>query len=97
MGAPKIRDVEATAVNGNFPWVLVKITADNDMVGYGEAYAADRQEGEAAYLRKMILDILKPRVLGENPLDVERLTAKLGLFFNIGPRPTESALFRQRY
>jgi len=37
-------------VQGNFPWVLVKFTADNDMVGYGEAYAADRPEAEGAYL-----------------------------------------------
>ena len=82
----KIRDIEVTVVQGNFPWVLVKMTADNDMVGYGEAYASDRQEGEGSYLRSMILDILKPRLLGENPLDIERLTTKLALQFNIGPK-----------
>ncbi len=86
MSDTKIEDVQATAVQGNFPWVLVKITAKNGMVGYGEAYAGDRPEGEGPYVRRMILDILKPRVLGENPLDIERLTAKLGLQFNIGPK-----------
>ncbi|HXY82124.1 MAG TPA: mandelate racemase/muconate lactonizing enzyme family protein [Candidatus Saccharimonadales bacterium] len=82
----KIEDIQVTGVNGNFPWVIVKITAKNGMVGYGEAYAGDRPEGEAAYLRRMILDILKPRLIGENPLDIDRLTSKLGLQFNIGPK-----------
>jgi L-alanine-DL-glutamate epimerase-like enolase superfamily enzyme len=56
------------------------------MVGYGEAYAGDRPEGEGPYVRRMILDILKPRLIGENPLDVDRVTTKLGLQFNIGPK-----------
>ncbi len=47
---------------------------------------ADRPEGERPYVRKMILDTLKPSILGEIPLDVEKMTAKLGLQFNIGPK-----------
>jgi L-alanine-DL-glutamate epimerase-like enolase superfamily enzyme len=86
LNVPKIKDVEATVVDGNFPWVIVKITASNGMVGYGEAYAGDRPEGEGPYVRRMIVDILRPRLIGENPLDVDRLTTKLGLQFNIGPK-----------
>ncbi|MGO9643801.1 MAG: hypothetical protein ACLPY5_03525, partial [Candidatus Bathyarchaeia archaeon] len=62
MADTKIEDIQVAGVQGNFPWVIVKITAKNGMVGYGEAYAGDRQEGEAAYVRRMILDILKPRL-----------------------------------
>lgn len=86
MSKYKIKDVQATVVQGNFHWPLVKITANDETVGYGEAYGGDRPEGEGPYVRKMILDIMKPRLIGEDPFDIERLTAKLGLQFNVGPK-----------
>ncbi|UPV73382.1 mandelate racemase/muconate lactonizing enzyme family protein [Halorussus limi] len=61
----EITDVQTTMVDGNFPWTLVRIYTDAGVVGTGEAYwGAGVPE---------LIERMKPFVVGENPLDIDRL------------------------
>ncbi|WP_336345485.1 mandelate racemase/muconate lactonizing enzyme family protein [Halalkalicoccus ordinarius] len=61
----KITDVQTTMIDGNFPWTLVRIYTDAGVVGTGEAYwGAGIPE---------LIDRMTPFLVGENPLDVDRL------------------------
>jgi gluconate/galactonate dehydratase len=61
----EITDVQTTMVDGNFPWTLVRIYTDAGIVGTGEAYwGAGVPE---------LIERMKSFVVGENPLDVDRL------------------------
>jgi gluconate/galactonate dehydratase len=61
----EITDVQTTMVDGNFPWTLVRVYTDAGIVGTGEAYwGAGVPE---------IIDRMTPFVVGENPLDIDRL------------------------
>ncbi|WP_336327304.1 mandelate racemase/muconate lactonizing enzyme family protein [Halovenus sp. HT40] len=61
----EITDVQTTMVDGNFPWTLVRVYTDAGVVGTGEAYwGAGVPE---------LIDRMKPFVVGENPLDIDRL------------------------
>jgi len=52
-------------VDGNFPWTLVRVYTDAGVVGTGEAYwGAGVPE---------LIERMKPFVIGENPLDIDRL------------------------
>jgi len=60
-----ITDVQTTMVDGNFPWTLVRVYTDAGVVGTGEAYwGAGVPE---------LIERMKPFVVGENPLDIDRL------------------------
>jgi D-xylonate dehydratase len=61
----EITDVQTTMVDGNYPWILVRVYTDAGVVGTGESYWGG---GDTA-----IIDRMKPFLLGENPLDVDRL------------------------
>jgi gluconate/galactonate dehydratase len=61
----EITDVQTTMVDGNFPWTLVRLYTDAGVVGTGEAYwGAGVPE---------LIERMKPFVIGENPLDIDRL------------------------
>ncbi|PSP55767.1 enolase [Halobacteriales archaeon QS_1_67_19] len=61
----EITDVQTTMVDGNFPWTLVRVYTDAGIVGTGEAYwGAGVPE---------LIERMKPFVVGENPLDIDRL------------------------
>jgi len=61
----QITDVQTTMVDGNFPWTLVRVYTDAGVVGTGEAYwGAGVPE---------LIERMKPFVIGENPLDIDRL------------------------
>ena len=61
----EITDIQATMVDGNFPWTLVRVYTDAGVVGTGEAYwGAGVPE---------LIDRMTPFIVGENPLDVDRL------------------------
>jgi gluconate/galactonate dehydratase len=61
----EITDVQTTMIDGNFPWTLVRIYTDAGVVGTGEAYwGAGVPE---------LIERMKPFVVGENPLDIDRL------------------------
>ena len=60
-----ITDVQTTMVDGNFPWTLVRVYTDAGIVGTGEAYwGAGVPE---------LVERMKPFLVGENPLDIDRL------------------------
>jgi gluconate/galactonate dehydratase len=61
----EITDVQTTMVDGNFPWTLVRIYTDAGVAGTGEAYwGAGVPE---------LIERMKPFLIGENPLDIDRL------------------------
>jgi gluconate/galactonate dehydratase len=61
----EITDVQTTMVDGNFPWTLVRVYTDAGFVGTGEAYwGAGVPE---------VIERMTPFVVGENPLDLDRL------------------------
>ncbi|PSQ17509.1 enolase [Halobacteriales archaeon QS_8_69_26] len=61
----EITDVQTAMVDGNFPWTLVRVYTDAGVVGTGEAYWG-------AGVPEMI-ERMAPFVVGENPLDIDRL------------------------
>ncbi|QSG05846.1 mandelate racemase/muconate lactonizing enzyme family protein [Halapricum desulfuricans] len=61
----EITDVQTTMVDGNFPWTLLRVYTDAGVVGTGEAYwGAGVPE---------LVDRMTPFLVGENPLDIDRL------------------------
>jgi gluconate/galactonate dehydratase len=61
----EITDVQCAMVDGNFPWTLVRVYTDAGLVGTGEAYwGAGVPE---------LVERMAPFLVGENPLDVDRL------------------------
>jgi D-xylonate dehydratase len=60
-----ITDVQTTMVDGNYPWILVCVYTDAGVVGTGGAYWGG---GDTAIINRM-----RPFLLGENPLDIDRL------------------------
>ncbi|MFB6122291.1 MAG: mandelate racemase/muconate lactonizing enzyme family protein [Haloferacaceae archaeon] len=61
----EITDVQTSMVDGNFPWTLVRVYTDAGVVGTGEAYwGAGVPE---------LVERATPFLVGENPLDVDRL------------------------
>jgi len=63
---PEITDIETLVIDGNFPWTIVRVEADDGTVGVGEAYPSPG-------VHEIITDYLRPVLVGEVPLDVERL------------------------
>ena len=63
---PEITDVSTIVINGNFPWTIVTIETDSGVTGIGEAYPSPG-------VHEIITDYLRPVLVGETPLDVERL------------------------
>ncbi len=61
----EITDVQTTIVDGNYPWILVRVYTDAGVVGTGESYWGG---GDAE-----IIDRMAPFLVGENPLDIDRL------------------------
>jgi galactonate dehydratase len=61
----EITDIKTAVVEGNFPWVLVKVETDADVYGLGEAFPGPAGEH---------VEFLKPGLVGQNPLDIDRLT-----------------------
>jgi L-alanine-DL-glutamate epimerase-like enolase superfamily enzyme len=63
---PAITDLDTVVIDGNFPWTIVTIETDAGVRGIGEAYPAPG-------VHEIITDYLRPVLVDENPLDVERL------------------------
>ncbi|MFC5973668.1 mandelate racemase/muconate lactonizing enzyme family protein [Halomarina salina] len=61
----EITDVQTTLVDGNYPWILVRVYTDAGIVGTGESYWGG---GDAEIIERMA-----PFIIGENPLDIDRL------------------------
>src|SRR5437867_7604867 len=66
----KIADVKCMIVRGTWDWNLVKIETDAGVYGIGEAYWGPG-------VKDLILTQMKPLLLGECPLNVDKLYTKL--------------------
>jgi len=61
----EISDIQTVIVDGNYPWTLVRVYTDAGVCGVGESYW-----GGAI---PEIIDRMAPFLIGENPLDINRL------------------------
>src|SRR4051812_24364024 len=66
----KITDVKCMIVRGTWDWNLVKIETDSGLYGIGEAYWG-------AGVKDVIEKIMKPQLIGEDPLNVDKLYTKV--------------------
>lgn len=62
----KITDVKCMIVRGTWDWNLVKVETDSGLYGIGEAYWGPG-------IKDLILRELKPAIIGEDPLNVDKL------------------------
>lgn len=69
-GKVKITDVKCMIVRGTWDWNLVRIDTDAGISGIGEAYWGFG-------VKDLILNQLKPLVIGEDPLNVDKLYTKM--------------------
>jgi len=65
----KITGVTTAVIDGNFPWVLVKIETDEGVTGLGEAYWG---AGVAELVHRA-----KPLIIGENPFNINKIVEVL--------------------
>ncbi|MCO8245375.1 MULTISPECIES: mandelate racemase/muconate lactonizing enzyme family protein [unclassified Haladaptatus] len=61
----QITDITTAVVEGNFEWNLIKIETDAGVTGIGESYRGGGISELVSYTKRFLI--------GENPLDVERL------------------------
>ena len=69
-GKVKITDVKCMIVRGTWDWNLVKIETDAGIAGIGEAYWGPG-------VKDIIVRLLKPLLIGEDPLNVDKLYHKM--------------------
>lgn len=69
-GRVKITDVKCMIVRGTWDWNLVRIETDAGVSGLGEAYWGYG-------VKDLILNQLKPQIIGEDPLNVDKLYTKM--------------------
>jgi L-alanine-DL-glutamate epimerase-like enolase superfamily enzyme len=69
-GKLKITDVKCMIVRGTWDWNLVKVETDAGIYGIGEAYWGPG-------VKDLIVKQLKPLVIGEDPLNVDKLYTKM--------------------
>jgi L-alanine-DL-glutamate epimerase-like enolase superfamily enzyme len=65
----QITDVQTAVIEGNFDWVLVRISTDEGFAGLGEAYWGAGVEE--------IIHSMRPILLGQNPFDIGKLYEKM--------------------
>ncbi len=69
-GKVKITDVKCMIIRGTWDWNLVRIDTDAGVSGIGEAYWGYG-------VKDLILNQLKPQIVGEDPLNVDKLYTKM--------------------
>src|SRR4051812_16314627 len=69
-GKVKITDIKCMIVRGTWDWNLVRVDTDAGISGLGEAYWGPG-------VKDLVLNQLKPLVLGEDPLNVDKLYTKM--------------------
>ena len=69
-GKVKITDVKCMIVRGTWDWNLIKVETDAGLYGLGEAYWGPG-------VQDLVLRQLKPLVVGEDPLNVDKLYTKM--------------------
>lgn len=63
---PVITDLSTVVIDGNFPWMLVRVETDEGITGIGEAYPSPG-------VREVITDFLRPVLIDQPVTDVSRL------------------------
>src|SRR3954468_5724511 len=66
----KITDVKCMIVRGTWDWNLIKVETDSGLYGIGEAYWGWG-------VKDLVLNKMKPIVVGEDPLNVDKLYTKM--------------------
>ncbi|HZO98697.1 MAG TPA: mandelate racemase/muconate lactonizing enzyme family protein [Terriglobia bacterium] len=66
----KVTDVKVMVVQGTTDWNLVKVETDGGLAGIGEAYWGHG-------VKDVILGYLRGLMIGEDPLDIDRLFTKM--------------------
>src|SRR5919112_3597653 len=66
----RITDVKCMIVRGTWDWNLVRIETDAGVTGLGEAYWGYG-------VKDLIVNQLKPQIVGEDPLNVDKLYTKM--------------------
>jgi L-alanine-DL-glutamate epimerase-like enolase superfamily enzyme len=66
----KITDVKCVVVRGTWDWNLIKVETDSGLYGLGEA-------SFGAGVKSTILNQMKPVLMGEDPLNVDKLYTKM--------------------
>src|SRR5688572_7208040 len=69
-GKVKITDVKCMIVRGTWDWNLIKVETDAGVYGIGEAYWGWG-------VKDLVLNKLRPIVIGEDPLNVDKLYTKM--------------------
>src|SRR5690349_3070370 len=69
-GKVKITDVKCMIVRGTWDWNLIKVETDSGVYGIGEAYWGPG-------VKDLVLKQLKPLIIGEDPLNVDKLYTKM--------------------
>jgi len=69
-GKVKITDVKCMIVRGTWDWNLVRVDTDAGVSGLGEAYWGYG-------VKDLIVNQLKPQIVGEDPLNVDKLYTKM--------------------
>jgi L-alanine-DL-glutamate epimerase-like enolase superfamily enzyme len=69
-GRVKITDVKCMIVRGTWDWNLIRVDTDAGVSGLGEAYWGWG-------VKDLVLNKLKPIVVGEDPLNVDKLYTKM--------------------
>jgi L-alanine-DL-glutamate epimerase-like enolase superfamily enzyme len=64
-----ITNIETCVVRGNFEWNLVRVHTDAGVTGVGESCRGGAVTGIMEYMKRFLV--------GENPLDVERLFRRM--------------------
>ncbi|UHQ98522.1 mandelate racemase/muconate lactonizing enzyme family protein (plasmid) [Natrinema zhouii] len=65
----EITDIQTCVVDGNFEWNLIRIETDAGVTGIGEAYRGGGVPELVEYTKRFLI--------GENPLDVQRLYRRI--------------------
>ncbi len=65
----KITDIRTAVIAANFPWNLIRVYTDSGLVGLGEAYWGPGVMD--------VVEKLKPRLVGEDPMEVDRLWTRM--------------------
>ena len=69
-GKVKITDVKVMIVRGTWDWNLIRVDTDAGVSGLGEAYWGYG-------VKDLILNQLKPQIVGEDPFNVDKLYTKM--------------------
>ncbi|MBS7654240.1 MAG: mandelate racemase/muconate lactonizing enzyme family protein [Candidatus Bathyarchaeia archaeon] len=72
----KITDVKVAVIRGNFCWPLVRVDTDEGISGLGEARDYSPAHHYVIPLKEQILR-LKKVIVGEDPTNIERLSARI--------------------